>query len=414
VSKKSINKRKIINDPVHGFFRIPSDFIYDILEHPVFQRLRRIKQLGLTYYVYPGATHTRFQHTLGAVHLTEQAIIHLRMKNIVITPEEEEGALIAILLHDVGHGPYSHALENSIIKDISHEFLSNYLMNELNREFKGKLDLAIKIFNNNYKKKFLHQLISGQLDMDRMDYLKRDSFYTGVVEGNIGTDRIIKMLEVKDDQLAVEAKGIYSVEKFLLARRLMYWQVYYHKTVIASEHVLVKTLQRARHLLIKGVDVYATPALELFLQNMQSIERRYNTEQIIRNFLELDDADILVSAKQWAKHNDITLSLLANGIINRKLPKVIISDNKPAENKINEIKQKVCEMYKLKTEDSDFLVSSNKISNRAYSQKSDKINIVFADGTIKDIAEVSDILNVSYLNKSGEKYFLCYPKDCGV
>lgn len=410
---KSINKKKIINDPVHGFINIPSEFIFDIIEHPVFQRLRRIKQLGLTHYVYPGATHTRFQHTIGAVHLMSLAINHLRTKNIKISQEEEEAVLIAILLHDIGHGPFSHALENSLIIDFSHEDLSDYLMAELNEEFNGKLDLSIKIFNDTYEKKFLHQLVSGQLDMDRMDYLKRDSFYTGVVEGNIGTDRIIKMLHVVNDKLAVESKGIYSIEKFLMARRLMYWQVYYHKTVLSSEILLVKILQRARHLALSGKDIYTTPPLKYFIFNQVTKDDfSKNPHQIITNFLELDDSHIMVSASQWIKSSDIILKRLADALINRKLPKVEMSKTPFPEKRITEILEKISRKYQVDLKDADFLFSSEKLSNSAYSLNDNNINIVFDNLKMKDIAEVSDILNISNINQPSTKFVLSYPKDC--
>jgi HD superfamily phosphohydrolase len=408
------NKKKIINDPVHGFIKIPSDLIYDLLEHPIFQRLRRIKQLGLTHYVYPGATHTRFQHTIGAVHLMSQAIGHLQNKGIEITPEEEEAALIAILLHDIGHGPFSHALEHSLIEEISHEDLSEHLMARLNNEYSGKLGLAIKIFKNQYEKKFLHQLVSSQLDMDRMDYLKRDSFFTGVVEGNIGTDRLLKMLDVHNDELAIEAKGVYSVEQFLLARRLMYWQVYYHKTVIASETYLVNVLQRARQLVNEGLSLFATPPLEYFLKNSVSREKFIsNPNPIVECFLDLDDSDILVSAKQWTKNSDIILKLLSESVVNRQLPKVEINKNKIDDNKLQRISENVCKRFGIDKNTSGFLVSVDSISNSAYNLNDEKINIVFNDGTLKDISEVSDILNFAYINHPIHKYYICYPKNCG-
>ncbi len=408
---KGLNKLKIINDPVHGFIRLPSELVFDLLEHPVFQRLRRIKQLGLTYYVYPGATHTRFQHALGAVHLMTQAIAVLRQKGVNVTDSEAEGAYIAILLHDIGHGPFSHALEHSLIYDISHEDLSDILMQRLNREFDGKLDLAIQIFNNSYPKKFLHQLVSSQLDMDRMDYLLRDSFFTGVTEGQIGASRIIKMLDVVNDQLAVEAKGIYSIEKFLIARRLMYWQVYFHKTVIASEYVMVKTLQRASELVLSGVPVFSTPSLAFFLERKISKDLfEKEKDLIIGKFLELDDTDILVSAKQWANHSDPVLKYLANGMVNRKLPTVEISGKKFDKKYLTERRQAVIKHLGISEEQASGLLSVESISNNAYTDKTSKINIAFSDGSIKDIAEVSDVLKVSYLNETIEKHYICYPK----
>lgn len=408
---KNINKNKIINDPVHGFIRIPTELVFDLLEHPIFQRLRRIKQLGLTYYVYPGATHTRFQHTIGAMHLMTQAISHLRAKKIDINEEEEEAVLIAILLHDIGHGPFSHALEHSLIEGISHEVLSDLLMRKLNAEFNGQLELALQIFNNRYEKKFLHQLVSSQLDMDRMDYLKRDSFFTGVVEGNIGTDRIIKMLSVVDDKLAIEAKGIYSIEKFLLARRLMYWQVYYHKTVIASELLLVKTLRRAKYLAQNNEEIWATPALNYFLYNNINKDDLQNSQTpAVDSFLDLDDSDILVSAKQWTKHPDFILRFLSQGIIHRRLPQVQISKEEIPIHTIEKVKENLRNKLNINERDLEFLISTDIISNYAYTPTTNKINILFGNGEIKDIAEVSDVLNISNLNKSNNKFTFSFPK----
>ena len=298
----SINKRKIINDPVYGFISIPGDLIYDIIEHPWFQRLRNIKQLGLTSFVYPGANHSRFQHCLGALYLMDTALKTLKDKDVYISQSEEEAALIAILLHDIGHGPFSHALETSLINGITHENLSLLLMEKLNEDFKGRLDLAIEIFKGTYSRKFLHELIAGQVDMDRLDYLRRDSFFTGVIEGSVGSDRIIRMLNVVDDSLVIDEKGIYSLEKFLIARRLMYWQVYMHKTVLSSESLLVNVLKRAKEIAVTGTDLFATPALRFFLYNNIGPEDLHGsgifTPGIIAmNFTRLDDSDILASAK---------------------------------------------------------------------------------------------------------------------
>jgi HD superfamily phosphohydrolase len=304
-----LNKKKIINDPVYGFISIPTELIYDLIEHPYFQRLRHIKQLGMTHLVYPGALHTRFHHALGAMHLMKMAIETLRSKDHVITNEEEEALTIAILLHDVGHGPFSHALEHTIVDGISHEDISILLMNKLNIEFKGQLTTAISIFNDTYPKKFLHELVSSQLDMDRLDYLNRDSFFTGVSEGVISSDRIIKMLNVKDDHITIEEKGIYSVEKFLIARRLMYWQVYLHKTVIAAEQMLVKILERSRALTLSGQDLFATPALKHFLTNKLSTEA-FTEDDHLEIFTRLDDTDIMSAVKVWALHSDPVLSKL--------------------------------------------------------------------------------------------------------
>jgi HD superfamily phosphohydrolase len=415
VTERVTNKRKIINDPVHGFVTIPSDFIYDLIEHPYFQRLRRIKQLGLTHYVFPGATHTRFQHTIGALHLMTQALECLKSKGIAITSAEEEAVLIAILLHDIGHGPFSHALERSIIPGISHEQISHLLMNILNQQYHGKLDTAIAIFDNRYEKKFLHQLVTSQLDMDRLDYIMRDSFYTGVTEGTIGTDRIIKMLTVEKDTLVVEKKGIYSIEKFLIARRLMYWQVYLHKTVIASENLLVRTLNRAKFLTEHDREVYSTPALGYFLHgNINKEKFEKHSVEMIEYFARLDDSDIIVSAKEWEFHSDRVLSLLATSLINRKLPSVRISEVPIPEDAINNIKRNIKQIFMVDSADIQYLVSAGELSNSAFSSHEDMIQILTGRDETKDISEVSDILNVPYLQKSEKKYFICYPKECAV
>jgi uncharacterized protein len=409
-----INKRKIINDPVHGFIILPTPFIFDLLEHPYVQRLRRIKQLGLTSLVYPGATHTRFQHALGAAHLMSLAIENIRQKGTTITDEEAEAVTVAILLHDIGHGPFSHALEESMIANVSHEELSLLLMNNLNVEFGGKLDMALSIFRNRYPKKFLHQLVSGQLDMDRMDYLLRDSFFAGVVEGTIGTERIIKMLNVSDDQLVVEAKGIYSIEKFLIARRLMYWQVYFHKTVIAAENLLVKLLQRARKLAETDPDLPATPGLGYFLRNIitrENMETRKS--EILGYFTHLDDDDVMVSAKLWVDHSDRLISLLAGNLLRRTLPRVRIADTPFPEDEINQLRKSAAERYQLGEADSSYLVYAGTISNKAYSATTDTIKILYNSGEVKDLAEASDIFQIQNLNETRKKYFICYPKDSG-
>jgi len=408
------NKRKIINDPVHGFIIIPTSFIFDLLEHPYVQRLRRIKQLGLTSLVYPGATHTRFQHALGSVHLMSLAIENIRQKGTIITGEEAEAVTAAILLHDIGHGPFSHALEESLIADVSHEDLSILLMNDLNRETGGRLDMALEIFNNRYPKKFLHQLVSGQLDMDRMDYLMRDSFYAGVVEGAIGTERIIKMLNVANDQLVVEAKGIYSIEKFLISRRLMYWQVYFHKTVIAAENLLVRVLQRAKEVAETGQSLFATPALRYFLQNRITRENMTTRqEEILGYFTSLDDDDIMVSAKSWAHHPDPLLSLLSGNLIGRILPRVRISDTPVAEDRIRELRTEVAARCQLDETGANYMVSAGTISNKAYSITTDTIKIIYNSGDIRDLTEASDIFQIQNLNETKKKYFLCFPKDYG-
>ena len=411
----TLNKHKIINDPVHGFIKIPTDTLFDLLEHPYIQRLRRIKQLGLTSLVYPGATHTRFQHALGAMHLMSQSIDNIRQKGLVITDAEAEAASAAILMHDIGHGPFSHALEQSIIPDLTHEDISCLLMYGLNDEFRGKLNLALLIFKNQYSKQFLHQLVSGQLDMDRMDYLLRDSFYTGVAEGTIGTERILKMLCVVNDQLVVESKGIYSIEKFLIARRLMYWQVYFHKTVIAAENILVKTLQRAKFIAMKDPDIPASEALAFFLRNRITREDlKTSKELVIEKFTSLDDDDIFVSAKAWVNYPDTLLSHLAGCLLKRNLSRVRIQDEPFEESYIQRLKQRVQDRFALDAEDSGWLVYQGSISNHAYSGEDEKIRILFKDGTIKDLAVASDLFNVSILTKPSVKYFLCYPKECEV
>ncbi len=411
MNSKPANKRKIINDPVHGFIMIPSPFIYEIIEHPFFQRLRRIKQLGLTSYVYPGATHTRFQHALGAAHLMGQAIQNIRLKGLDITDDEAEAATIAILLHDIGHGPFSHALEHSIIDNVTHEDVSALLMNRLNEEFNERLDLAIKIFNNNYNKRFLHQLVSSQLDMDRLDYLSRDSFYTGVTEGVIGSDRIIKMLNVINDNLVVEAKGIYSIEKFLIARRLMFWQVYFHKTVLAAENLVVKVLRRAKNVADYDPDLFAVNGLKFFFKN--NIGRGNimdKKDEIIDNFVNLDDNDIISSVKEWINHPDKILSTLSHNLINRKLPKIQIREKEFNKSYVNKIIKEAVKIYDWPAESIDYLVYTGSISNSAYSKLDDKIKILYKSGEIKDIVDASDIFSVSVLSKIEKKYFLCCPE----
>ena len=409
-----LNKQKIINDPIYGFITIPSELVFDIIEHPYFQRLRRIKQLGLTAYVYPGALHTRFHHALGAMHLMITCIDTLRSKGTEITNEEAEGAIIAILLHDIGHGPFSHALESVIVKDVHHEEISLLFMSKLNDEFDGKLSLAIQIFQNKYHKNFLHQLVSSQLDMDRLDYLKRDSFFTGVSEGIINSDRIISMLRVSDDTLAVEAKGIYSIEKFIIARRLMYWQVYLHKTVLCAEHMLVKILKRAKFLLKNGIDLPATPPFAFFLKNEISSQLFFENPKISEVFSRLDDYDIFTSIKMWQWNDDKVLNLLCNQLIDRKLLHIEIS-NKPfeAEKKLT-ISQNVQTILNLNADEASYFVISDSVTNNAYKPGDDKINLLYRDGSMIDIADAADQLNISVLSNTVEKFFMCYPKECVV
>lgn len=404
------NKRKIFNDPVYGFITIPGELIFDIIEHPYFQRLRRIKQLGLTHLVYPGALHTRFHHAMGAMHLMTHAISVIRYKGHQITEKEANGVLIAILLHDIGHGPFSHALENSIVSDLSHEDLSEIFMDKLNQHFDGKLSLALDIFRDTYKKKFLHKLVSSQLDMDRLDYLKRDSFFTGVSEGVINSDRIIKMLNIEGDQLVAEAKGIYSIEKFIIARRLMYWQVYLHKTVIAAEYMLVKILQRAKVLAEKGEALFATPSLKIFLQNRFNKTDFLNDKTLITTFARLDDFDIFTSIKVWTTHKDKVLSTLCTNMVNRQLSRIEIRNSKFPKSYIKEIREKTKKEFSLSDKEVDCFVYSYPITNNAYNPLRDKINILHKNGDVVDIAEASDQLNISLLSKAVTKYFLCYPK----
>ncbi len=409
MKKNQLNKRKIVNDPVYGLINMPSEIIYDIIEHKYFQRLRRIKQLGLTDYVYPGAVHTRFQHTLGAVHLISSAVTVLRSKGVLITDEEEEAVSLAILLHDIGHGPYSHTLEQIIVEKYSHEELSLQFMKALNKEYKGKLGLAIKIFKNQYHKKFLHQLVSSQLDVDRLDYLRRDSFYTGVSEGVIGSDRIIKMLAVVDDELVIEAKGIYSVEKFLIARWLMYWQVYLHKTVVSSEQLLLKIFKRVKFLISENKEVYLTKELKYFLNNP-----KLDTSDILamlNNFSAIDDTDILVLIKNWAVNDDRVLSELSNKLIHRQLFKIKIQDKPFDPEKISELSEKASKLLNLKISEIQYYVFTDNISKNAYSAFDDKIRILYKDGLLKDVGDASDILNTAMLSKTVKKYFLCYPKE---
>lgn len=406
----TINKRKIINDPVYGFVTIPNDIVHDLINHATFQRLRRIKQLGLTNLVYPGALHTRFHHAIGAMHLMTDALQILKSKNIQISEEESDAAIIAILLHDIGHGPFSHALEHSIVKGVHHEDISAMLMDELNKQFKGKLSLAIKIFKNQYPKKFLHQLVSSQLDMDRLDYLNRDSFFTGVSEGVVSNDRIIKMLNVKNGELVIEAKGIYSVENFLIARRLMYWQVYLHKTVLSAEKLLVNILKRAKDLSLQGTDLFATPALSLFLKNNFTKKDFINKPELIAQFILLDDYDIMASVKVWASYQDVVLSTLCQNLLNRKLYKIEIQQKKFSQAYEQSIREMIMKKYKLDKQEVGYFVFSEAVNNSAYNTHS-QIKILQKDGTLIDVAKASDQLNIKMLSKKVVKYFICYPKD---
>ncbi len=401
---KQTNKLKILNDPIYGFITIPSELIYDLLEHPYFQRLRRISQLGLTYLVYPGAYHTRFHHALGAMHLMEKAVRVLRTKGHAISASEEEAVLIAILLHDIGHGPFSHALENSIIPGIHHEQLSLDFMQDLNRQFDGKLKMAIEIFTNTYPQKFLHQLISSQLDMDRLDYLRRDSFYTGVSEGQVSTERLISMLNVAEDSLVVDAKGIYSVEKFIVARRLMYWQVYLHKTVLSAEFLLIKILQRAKEMYQSRMEMPAV--LKPFISGSY---KNQNTS-VIDSYAQLDDFDVMAAIKEWSHHSDAVLRQLCLRLLNRQLLKVSMQNEPWSEEVIAEKREAATKQLHLSTQDVSYLVFSEKVSNNAYNPATNSINLLYKNGTLTDISLAADQLNISALAKPVVKHFLFYPK----
>jgi len=396
---------------VYGFISINHDIIFDLIEHPYFQRLRRIQQLGLTSLVYPGAMHTRFQHALGALHLMNLSLEVLRSKGIDITNDEAEAVSIAILLHDIGHGPYSHALEHTIISSINHEAISRIIMEDLNKEFDGQLTLAIKIFTNKYKKKFLHDLVSSQLDMDRLDYLNRDSFFTGVYEGVIGYDRIIKMLNVHKDRLVVEGKGIYSIEKFIIARRLMYWQVYLHKTVLSAEHMVVKILERAMWVVRNGGNLISNEPLMYFLKKEVKPKDFESNHEALEHFTEMDDYDVFTAVKNWQNCEDSILSTLCTNLVQRRLNKVHLRNNKFDAGEVAALQSKVERLFRLKKGDGKFLVYSDSTSNYAYKSDEDRINILFKNGVVRDIAVASDQLNIRMLSAPVVKYFLSYPKE---
>lgn len=412
MSKPLVNKRKIFNDPVYGFISIPDESMFDIIEHPVFQRLRRIKQLGLAHLVYPGALHTRFHHSLGAMHLMKKALAELKIKGHEITREEALAAETAMLLHDIGHGPYSHALEHSIVHQVSHEQISLWFMKLLNHAFNDRLQMAIEIFEGKYKKHFLHRLIASQFDMDRLDYLKRDSFFTGVSEGTINYERLLNMLQIAHDEPVIEYKGIYSVEKFITARRIMYWQVYLHKTVLVAEYMAIHLLKRAKWLARNGkTPKAATPALQFFLENDIREDQFIQDKTVLNTFAQLDDYDIFTSFKLWTNHPDKILSHLSNGLVNRRLFRIEMQNTPFAEEKIEQIKKQTAKKYHLSQEETDYFVFFEKTANYTYHPGNDKINILFKDGTVKDITEVSDQLNIHLLSKPTTKYFLCYPKE---
>lgn len=408
-----MNKNKIINDPVYGFVAIPTGLVFDLVQHPYFQRLRYIKQVSMTHLVYPGALHTRFQHAIGAMHLMSMALETLKSKGVSIAEEEEEAVLSAILLHDIGHGPFSHSLEHSLIEGVSHELLSSLLMDRINNDLGGRLSLAITIFNNKYERKFLHQLVSSQLDVDRMDYLNRDSFFTGVSEGVISFDRIIKMLNVVEDEIVVEYKALYSVEKFLIARRLMYWQVYLHKTVIGAEQLLIKILQRAKYLMAAGDTLFATPAFHWFLSQQINKSNFLDDPLHLDWFTRLDDTDIMSAIKTWERHGDHILSEMCQRVMKRNLYRSIMSDKPFTPEYIDLVKAKVQERMGVAQEDIHYYVFTQEIQNRAYNSSKDQIKILLKSGELVDITEASDLGNLEALSKNVAKYALCYPKEVG-
>ena len=402
------NKLKIFNDPIYGFITIPNTLIYDLIQHPYFQRLRRISQMGLSYLVYPGANHTRFHHALGCMHLMQKAVDVLRFKGIAISDEEENALYIAILLHDIGHGPFSHAMEKSIVEEVHHEAISLVFMSQLNDEFKGQLSLAIQIFKGEYHRKFMLQLISSQLDMDRMDYLKRDSFYSGVAEGNVNSERLIQMMNVVDDVLVIEEKGIYSVEKFLMSRRLMYWQAYLHKTSLVAELILTKVLKRAKELTLKGITLPCSEPLLFFMQNRIALENF--DANILDLFSQLDDFDIISALKSWQRQDDFILSSLSKMIINRDLPKIKIVTDKTLLDEIGPLQERFAAENNISIADTNYFIFKGKIKNQAYSKEAEPIRILKKDRSIEDVVEASDQLNLKSLSKSVTKYYICFPK----
>ncbi|CAM3303157.1 HD domain-containing protein [Flavobacterium longum] len=403
-----INKLKIFNDPIYGFITLPNELIYDLVQHRYFQRLRRISQMGLSYLVYPGAHHTRFHHALGCMHLMQKAVEVLRFKNVAISKDEEQALYIAILLHDIGHGPFSHAMENSIVEGVHHEQLSLLFMNKLNEEFDGKLSLAIQIFKGEYHRRFMLQLISSQLDMDRMDYLKRDSFFTGVAEGNINSDRLIQMMAVVDDVLVIEEKGIYSVEKFLMARRLMYWQAYLHKTSLVAELMLMKILQRAKQLTSHGIQLLCAEPLLYFICN--KVQRETFDGNMLEKFARLDDFDIMSALKNWQYHDDEILASLCRRIINRDLLKIKVSSDKFPKEDMQRLVSEFSALHNIPEVDAKYFIFKGKIKNQAYSAAVEPIHILKKDKTIEDVIEASDQLNLKALSKPVTKYYICFPK----
>ena len=408
----TVNRHKILNDPVYGFVTLRHERALDLMDHRYMQRLRRISQLGLSHLVYPGAVHNRFHHAVGCMHLMQEAIDSLRNKGVAITEAEAEAACLAILLHDVGHGPFSHALEHSIVKGVNHEDVSALIMGRLNDEMGGALDLAIEIFNDHHPKPFLHQLVSSQLDMDRLDYLARDSFYSGVTEGKVGSERILKMLNVVDGQLCIEEKAIYSIEKFIVARRLMYWQVYLHRTVLSAEHMLMLVLNRAKHLARQGVPVFASPALSLFLHDDLDRAKFLADPDVLERFCELDDSDIFVAMKSWRHHEDRVLALLSQRLLDRGLFRIELRPEPFSEADVAERVDATAAALGFTQEEAQYLVSNARIDNKAYVPKG--IHVLYKDGSVRDFAEANDHLHMQMLSRPVEKSFLCYPKELKV
>lgn len=409
-----MNKRKVFNDPVYGFINIPSDLIFDVIEHPYFQRLRRIRQMGLADFVYPGALHTRFHHALGAMHLMQNTLSSLRNKGQEISEDEFEATLIAILLHDIGHGPFSHALEYVLIPGVGHEQMSELIIRRLCDVFGGNMALAYRIFTDQYERKFFHQLVSSQLDIDRLDYLKRDCFYTGVSEGEIGADRIIKMLDVRDDEIVVEEKGIYSIENFLNARRLMYWQVYLHKASVSAEKMMISTIKRSIDLAAQGVDVQASPSLAFFLNQKVTLQELEQDHDCLKHYMSLDDIDIWAAIKQWVHHPDQVLSELSSRMLERRLFRIKLSNEASNEAQLEELGKSILNELKISEHELKYFLVYGSISNAAYVSSGQKINIITKEGKIFDIAQASDLPNIKAMSKIVKKYYLCWPKDVNL
>lgn len=404
-------KKKIINDPLYGFVSVPNRLIFEVIEHPYFQRLRHISQLGLAQFVYPGARHTRFQHALGAYHLMSRALEGLKEKGVSISPAEAEAAQLAVILHDIGHGPYSHSLEETLLPGVKHESLTYLFLQKLNEEFSGRLDLAMSIFRNGYQRKFFHQLVSGQLDIDRLDYLKRDSFFTGVQEGTIGVDRIIDMLNVHQDSLVVEEKGIYSIENFLTSRRLMYWQVYLHKTSVSAERMLVNIIRRARYLASSGEKIVCSEALETFLLNNFTLEDFNTNPAILKAYGRLDDGDVWGAIKLWSNHRDRILSELCSMLIERKLFRIQLSSDPISKNKIEKVRHRIADTFGILKRDTHYLYSYGTVSNEAYVSGGTSIKVLLKTGKVIDLVKASDFPHVKAMTKTVKKNFLCWPKN---